>query len=211
VGIDGVDCSGKTILAGELAKELCAREQNPIQASIDNFHNPRELRYQRGRTSPQGYYEDSFNLPSLLSDLLHPLGPEGDRRYTLARFDLSGEAEIEPLWERASPDAILLFEGVFLHRPELLPHWDFSLFLDVAFEVTIERASKRDLKYFGSEEALRSLYRQRYIPGQQLYLEAEQPAEKAGGVLDNNNLVKPILFLREASPWTAQKRDLADA
>ena len=42
VGIDGVDASGKTVLADELIKPLRDRRRSVIRVSMDGFHNPRE-------------------------------------------------------------------------------------------------------------------------------------------------------------------------
>ncbi|WP_330276758.1 hypothetical protein OG205_14535 [Lentzea sp. NBC_00516] len=42
--------------------------------------------------------------------------------------------------EVASPSALLLVDGIFLHRDELVRHWDFSVFLDVGFAVSVARA-----------------------------------------------------------------------
>jgi uridine kinase len=61
VGIDGVDGVGKTTLANELVDPLRQRGLPVIRASIDGFHHPRTVRYRRGRSSPEGYYRDSFN------------------------------------------------------------------------------------------------------------------------------------------------------
>jgi uridine kinase len=44
----------------------------------------------------------------------------------------------------ASADAILLFDGVFLLRPELVDAWDFRVFITVASEEIIRRARIRD-------------------------------------------------------------------
>ena len=78
VGIDGVDCSGKTMLADELIEPLQARGREVIRASVDGFHNPREMRHRQGRGSPRGYYEDSFDLDAVRSCILLPRGPGGD-------------------------------------------------------------------------------------------------------------------------------------
>ena len=45
VGIDGVDCAGKTTPADELEVLLRSGLQDVIRCSIDRFHNPREIRY----------------------------------------------------------------------------------------------------------------------------------------------------------------------
>ena len=46
------------MLADELIEPLRARGRSVIRASIDGFHNPREIRHQQGRDCPKGYYED---------------------------------------------------------------------------------------------------------------------------------------------------------
>ena len=58
VGIDGIDAAGKSFLANTLASFLAKSGHNVICASIDGFHNPQHVRYQRGRYSPEGYYYD---------------------------------------------------------------------------------------------------------------------------------------------------------
>jgi pantothenate kinase len=86
VGIDGVDCEGKTMLADELVKPLQARGREVIRASIDGFHNPREIRHRQGRSSPRGYYEDSFDADNQTNSLQAHQPPQVNPR--LARLDL---------------------------------------------------------------------------------------------------------------------------
>src|SRR5688572_16122210 len=81
VGIDGVDGVGKTTLADELAEVVRMRGRTVVRASVDGFHNPRSVRYQRGRASGEGYFLHSFNYPELIAALLSPLGPGGTRRH----------------------------------------------------------------------------------------------------------------------------------
>ncbi len=54
--------------------ELLIDGRPVIRASLDGFHNPSVVRYERGRLSPEGYYLDSFNYRALLDNLLLPLG-----------------------------------------------------------------------------------------------------------------------------------------
>jgi uridine kinase len=49
VAIDGVDGAGKTHLADELAALLQELGRTTIRASVDGFHNPQAVRYQKGR------------------------------------------------------------------------------------------------------------------------------------------------------------------
>ena len=119
IGIDGVDASGKTMLAEELVAPLEARGRYVIRVSIDGFHSPQVTRHRQGRSSPRGYYEDSFNHKAILSCVLLPLGANGDLRYRSAQFDFRTASPANVPWQEAAPDSVLLFDGVFLHRPEL--------------------------------------------------------------------------------------------
>lgn len=198
VGIDGVDCAGKTMLADELVEPLRARGRRVIRASIDKFHNPRHVRYRQGRSSPNGYYEDSFGTAAVLSCLLLPLGPDGDRRYKTAQFDFRTDSPVTCAWRVTTQDAVLIFEGVFLHRPELRPHWDFTVFVDTAFDVAVQRACTRDSYLFQSQEQTRHMYNKRYVPGQKLYLAEQAPIKKANAVLKNDDIQNPELVVNRA-------------
>jgi uridine kinase len=197
VGIDGVDAAGKTFLANELVPYLKKSRRNVIRASIDGFHNPRHIRSRRGPYSPEGYYHDSFNYELLTEYLLKPLGPQGNRKYRRAVFDFKTDCEVQNEELQADKTDILVFEGVFLFRPELYEYWDLKIFLDVDFQTNLARALQRDTYLFGEKEEILKRYRERYIPGQQIYLEAVKPKLKADMVIDNNEFEKlEIVFQR---------------
>lgn len=202
VAIDGVDAAGKTTLADELARPIEARGRPVIRASIDGFHRPRADRYQRGPDSAEGYYEDSFDHAALTDALLRPLGPDGDRRYRTRAFDLHADAPLEEPVRLAPSNAILLFDGVFLLRPELYDLWDVRIFVVADFAVTMQRALRRDRALFGDTAAVRTRYERRYVPGQRLYLAAVRPRERADIVIDNNDPTHPRVYWRGGSaPW----------
>jgi uridine kinase len=189
VAIDGVDGAGKTTFADELADILQMLPRNVIRASVDGFHNPRALRYRRGRSSPEGYFEDSYNYAALKEHLLAPLSPGGSRRYRAAVFDHVTDTPVSIPGREAPASSILLFDGIFLHRPELSPYWDASIFLDVDFAVSVSRCASRD----GSSPDPFSSANRRYVEGQRIYLVACEPAKKATITIDNNNLSSPAL------------------
>ena len=97
--------------------------------------------------------------------------------------------------ETAPANAILLFDGVFLLRPELIALWDFTVFVAVPFAETRRRAAARDLTPFGNRELLHR-YAVRYVPGLQLYFRLAQPLAKASAVLDNEDPDRPRLRIR---------------
>ena len=191
VAIDGIDAAGKTSLANELVKPLKASGREVIRASIDGFHNPREIRHRQGKDSAEGYFADSFNHEAIIESLLNPLGPNGNLEYQTSVFDFQSDTQVNPPTHHAQKDAILIFDGVFLLRPELISYWDFSIFVTVDFDVSIERASQRDQYLFGSAEDVRKRYWKRYVPGQRMYLRACQPKTHADIIIDNNDFMRP--------------------
>lgn len=193
VAIDGVDAAGKTTLADELVASIETLGRPVIRASIDGFHNPAEIRYRRGRGSPEGYFRDSFNRAGLVEVLLAPLGPDGTRRYRGALFDLRGDAPVDAPEQEAPADAILVFDGVFLQVPELRPHWDYSIFVRASFETTVARAEQRDRPLFGDALAVRRRYEERYVPGQQLYLSEVDPEQYADVIVLNDDVASPSM------------------
>jgi len=193
VGIDGFAAAGKTTLADELVAPLERLGHIVLRVSIDGFHNPAEIRHRKGRHCPIGYYQDSFNHEAIVTHVLAPLGPKGSRQYKPANYDYLTGAQVDVHWKKASEDAILLFDGIFLHRPELKDHWDFTLFVHTDFSIMIDRACERDLNKFDSEDRVRQSFEQRFIPGCRLYLEQVRPHEQAHVVINNNNVFRPVL------------------
>ena len=193
VAVDGVDASGKTFLANELEQILKKSGRQTIRVSLDAFHNPREIRYKKGRNSPEGYYADSFNNKAVIESVLKPLGPKGDFRYQREGFDYKTNREIASPTGKADRGAILLMDGIFLQRPELVDYWDLKIFLDVGFASTVARAVKRDGWYLGSKQEITTIYNKRYVPGQKLYLEEVNPKKAADIVIDNSDFQNPII------------------
>jgi len=120
---------------------------------------------------------------------LFHLDPGRDLRYRTAVYDFRTESPVEPPELLAEPDAVLIFDGIFILREELRKFWDFSVFVDTGFDVTLRRALSRDLALFGSEQAVRERYERRYIPGERLYLERHRPFDHADVIVRNDDPV----------------------
>lgn len=187
VAIDGVDGAGKTHFADALGVELTARGATVIHASTDGFLNPPRTRHRRGRDSAEGFYRDSFDYGRMIRLLLDPLSPGGNREYIREVYDWHREREVHRLPELAPPDAILLVDGIFTHRDELVRYWDYSVWLDVPFEVSIPRGSGRG---YGDPDPA-SPKNRRYIEGQRLYMAECHPCDRASIVIDNADLHQP--------------------
>jgi uridine kinase len=193
VCLDGPPAAGKTTLADELALALRGRGREVVRASIDGFLRPQAERYRRGEESAEGNYEDSFDYTALHHVLLDPLGPGGSRAYRPAVFDRLSDVSLPGRSAIAPEDAILLFDGVFLLRPELAHVWDFRILVSVEFDECLRRALIRDISLYGSRQRVERRYRNRYIPGQRLYLEAARPADVADVIVGNDDPAHPTI------------------
>jgi uridine kinase len=189
VGVDGVDGAGKTTFADELAEVLRSSGRPVIRASVDDFHNPKTVRYRRGRNSPEGFFHDSYNYAALKAALLDPLSLGGSNRYRLAVFDLTADLPISVVEQTALLQSILIFDGIFLHRSELRDYWDFSIFLQVSFGISVPRGNQRS----GGSHDPNAPENSRYVEGQKLYLSSCEPLHRATMTIDNNDLSAPLI------------------
>lgn len=185
VGIDGVDGAGKTTFANMLARQL--RDLSPEDqvhiVHLDDFHHPKRIRYRQGRHSPQGFFEDSYDLAALRSRVLSPLAESGGRGTEIAFSSLDLELDVPTIADpiRVEPASIILVEGIFLHRDELAGAFDFTIFLDVPFTVSVKRMHLRD----GSVADADDTSVRRYVEGQKIYLGRCAPLQRADLVISN--------------------------
>jgi uridine kinase len=190
VAVDGVDGAGKSVFADELATVMRAQGRVVVRASADDFHHPRAVRYRRGRDSPEGFWLDSYDYDALRTNLLDPLAVGGSRRYRTVTHDLKTDRPLDQPWSFASPDTVLILDGLFLHRDELLGQWDLSVFLDVPFIETTRRMAIRDGTVADPDHPSLS----RYVLGQRLYLNACQPAQRCHLLIDNTDWNNPVII-----------------
>jgi uridine kinase len=177
VAIDGVVGAGMVHFADELASELSGRGTPVVRASVDGFHNPARTRRRRGRDSPEGFYRDSFDYGRFIRLLLDPFGPEGSGNYVQQVYDVRREREVRRPPALAERGTVLVVDGIFLHRDELVRFWDFTVWLDVALKAAADLDQKAA---------------RRSIEGQRLYLHECGPRARASKVIDKQNPAIPI-------------------
>lgn len=165
VAVDGMDGAGKTVFADELGRELAERGRPVRRASIDDFLHPPDVRYRRGRWSPAGFWLDSYDYAAFEAQVLEPFC-------------------------REPTGAVLVVDGIFLHRDELIRHWDFSVFLDVSVETAYARMSTRD----GVPASPAHPANRRYVEGQRRYFSACQPWTRASMIINNDHVSAPFVI-----------------
>ena len=197
IGVDGITATGKTTWADELTALLWTNRYPVLHLSTDDFHFPRARRHRQGRTSAAGYYADAYDFRALADHVLHPLGPGGDRHILSRVHDLKSDQPIdaEPV---AVPDAaMVIIDGTFLQRAELDGLWDEMIYVDTDPRIAEARVVQRDAALFGGREAVDQIYRTRYHAACALYAENADPVQRAGILIDNNDLNHP--FVRRAT------------
>ena len=201
VAVDGIDGAGKSTFADELGDLLRQRGRPVIRSTTDSFHNERAVRRAKGAFSPVGFYEDSHNLRVLKQSLLDPLSWVPPAPYREAAFDEPSDSPVESPLEEARPGAILVFDGLFLQRPELASYWDFVIYLDGERRVGDARIRGATERCPPGGAGFLHLARwwallERYVGGIRIYVEACEPQERADAVVDNNDFLHPTLALR---------------
>ena len=191
IAFDGVDTSGKTTMANNVYRIL--KDKNAVRISIDKFHNPKEIRLQKGELSPEGYFYDSFNLNKIFEYIINPIKNNGE--YIIKGiYDYKVEKKVTPEKIKIENDLIIVFDGIFMNRDELYKIWDISIFLDIDFKTVLKRAVIRDIEYFGTIGKLKERYKKRYIPGEKIYLRLCKPKERATIVINNNDYNEPKMI-----------------
>lgn len=205
VGIDGFSASGKTTLADALVGPITARGRPCLRASLDNFKRPWAESHLYDRETGEGYYRNAYDYGLIRSALLEPLGPDGSRHFRSAHIDPLTQTIIAHATGVAADDAIMLVDGVFLFRPELNAFWDFRIFIDINAAHVLERGARRDVAWTGSPTTAEALYRDRYIPSEEIYVAAVAPHALADVIVDNRDLAAPRLTTHDRGSSTTHR------
>jgi len=198
VGIDGRSGAGKSTFADEVAVRLAGRNRTVVRSTTDSFHRPRAERMRRGPTSAEGYFLDSYQLSAIVDDLLRPFA-DGRTRVRTAAFDEPSDRPLDVHADGVPDDAVLVFDGLFLHRAELAAFWDLTVYLDADIRREAEWLAylEQDLPTGPADRAReldQRLHRARwprYRDGWRRYLDAADPARAATITVDNNDFSTP--------------------
>jgi uridine kinase len=162
LAVDGVDGSGTDRFADDLASGFQRAGGVTVRASIDAFLGAEP----QGDAAVQRYYADAYDYAAFQDRLVRPFRREKPFRLTPNGVDQEVEG-----------DAVLVVDGPFLLRPELLGTWTSTVCLFVPTEEAFARAGGR----------ADSVRRQ----AEELYLHRVQPRAKAIANIDNTDLEHP--------------------
>jgi uridine kinase len=168
VGIDGRGGSGKSTFARELAAVL----PNATVVQFDDFYRPADER--KGRAASDGEeVGGSFDWRRVRDQVLQPLVDGAGARYQ--RYDWESDELAE--WHLISPVGIVIVEGNYSTRGELRDYYDLTIWVDTPQEVRLRRGVERD------GEHARARWLEDWIPEEDRYVGAHQPADRADIVI----------------------------
>lgn len=189
VALDGFDGAGKSHLSAEIAEHARISGGRPlVRISIDGFHHPRSVRRDAG-DDPEGFYRGSYRYPEFRRCVVEPL--RRGTPITPAIWDVARDEPIDADPVTVPPCGIVLVDGIFLHRPELIDVWDATVWLEVPFTVSVPRGNARFSGPHDPNPEAPSNHR--YVYGQKLYLQEADPRSHADWVFENTDLARPRL------------------
>lgn len=197
VGVSGITASGKTTFANEIAEEIKKRGLPVTRASIDDFHNPRAVRYAKGKESARGYYEDAHDYTAFKERLLKPLELNGNLQYETISHNLITDMPVHNKPQVAKQNMILIVDGTFLLKKDVEHLFDYKIFVDTDFEIARKRGAKRETETFGSYEEAEKMFLNRYHAACKMYIDEHNPKSCADVIFRNNNFDDPVVVFKE--------------
>ena len=171
VGINGIDCSGKTTFSKSVSKYFTHHKIENDHLDIDNFNNPaiESETYKSfvsgswGKKDLNKYYELIINY----SDAIRAVS-ESKKKYSL-----------------------VILEGIFIYKPQLVNLFDFKIYLDIDISLGRKRfAERRSLK---QDKRPFEIYDEIWILSHIRYESEVHPKRISNLVIDYNDESKPVL------------------
>ena len=197
VGITGLDASGKSKLAEQMAKKLKSAGRHVFTISGDSFQYPREYKEKLVEQSwALQHIKRTINFQSMIDDLFKPLQlyPRS-LDLNIINYDLGTSAR--QTFQLSYP-LIVMVESIYLFQKSTLPYLDFKIFLEVSMGTALLRAQTRprDLKLYGSVEGIKKKYMTKNFAGYQLFEKQFHPKEFADIIIKNDNWQYPVVLAK---------------
>lgn len=123
IGINGIDCSGKTTFAKSVSQYFTHHNIENDRLDIDNYNNP-TIESETYKTFVSGswdeedlnkYYELIINYSDVIRAVL-----ESQKKYS-----------------------VVILEGIFIYKPQLVDLFDLKIYLDIDISLGRKRFAKR--------------------------------------------------------------------
>ena len=114
VAVDGHPATSPGAFADALVDPLRLRGRPVLRVSAEWFLRPASLRFERGRTDPDAFYDDRLDEAALRRELLDPLGPGGSRLFLPTLWDPETDRATRAQYESAPAGSVLILDGTLM-------------------------------------------------------------------------------------------------
>ncbi len=183
VAMSGIDGSGKSTLAPQLAAAIGALGLNASKITLDPWHTPPSVRF--SEEDPGGhFYRHAFRWSEMFDQLIEPL--KRNRRINLTA-EVTRQPENDRILRTYSYEDVdvMVLEGIFLFKRELLHHYDLRCWVECSFETTLARALRRNQEGLSPEEIRRD-YDKIYFAAQRVHFQRDLPRVTAEFIIEND-------------------------
>ena len=171
VGINGIDCSGKTTFAKSVSKYFTQHKIENDRLDIDNFNNPAIV-----SETYKAFVSGSWDEEDL------------NKYYELI---INYSDAIRAVSESKKKYSLVILEGIFIYKPQLVNLFDFKIYLDIDISLGRKRFAKRwSLK---QDKRPFEIYDEIWMLSHIKYESEVHPKRISDLVIDYNDESKPVL------------------
>jgi len=171
VGINGIDCSGKTTFAKSVSKYFTHHKIKNDCLDIDNFNN-RAIESETYKAFVSGSWDEK--------DL---------NKYYKLIINYSDAIRAVSEYKKKYP--LVILEGIFIYKPQLADLFDLKIYLDIDISLGRKRfAERRSLK---QDKRPFEIYDEIWMLSHIRYESEVHPKRISNLVIDCNDESKPVL------------------
>ena len=175
VGINGIDCSGKTTFAKAMSKYFSYYKIVNNHLDIDNFNNP------------------AIEIETYKAFVSGSWGEEDLNKYYKLIINYSDA--IRSVLESKNKYSIVILEGIFIYKPQLVDLFDLKIYLDIKISLGRKRFAKR--RRLERDKRPFDIYDKIWILSHNKYDSEVHPKQISDLVIDYNDESKPVLYVNE--------------
>jgi len=172
IGIDGLDCSGKTYFAQSLKKYFIDMKISSTVVDIDNF-NIQTIERDTYRSFSEGIFTDSY-----LEKYYHQI----------IDFELAKKT----IKELQNDYSIIIVEGIFIYKKKLVDIFDFKIYFTIDGAVVIKRFQLRQKR--NKDVRPVEIFEKIWLPSYIQYINEINPKDIADLVINNTDYNHPTVI-----------------
>nr|ABZ10127.1 putative phosphoribulokinase / Uridine kinase family protein [uncultured marine microorganism HF4000_APKG10F17] len=171
IGINGIDCSGKTTFAKLVSKYFTHYKIENVCRDIDNFNNP-AIESETYKAFVSGSWDE-----------------EDLNKYYELIINFSDATRV--VSESKKKYSVVILEGIFIYKPQLVDIFDLKIYLDIDISLGRKRFAKR--RSIERDKRPFDIYDEIWMLSHLRYESEVHPKRISDLVIDYNAESQPVL------------------